>query len=413
MRPGPETRASERTAPPPIAPTGFWLYTLHLATVWGLALSNALSGLTLLWVGARWPAIRRTRAEWQASGMLALMRPLAMYCLVLLASIATSYRFGDSLVGAREILSLTTLPLAFLLVCGERRTRRVLDVLQIVTVMVALHGIGQYLFTDLGGLENRIRASFSHYMTYSGILLLGACICIGRWMASERDRLAVHVGSLITILVALGLSLTRHAWLAALVTLTIAFVVRFRRWLPAYAAGLGVLLFMVSQVAPGHWDRVTSIGSLSNPSNYDRLCMADAGLHMIADRPLLGIGPEMVEPYYPIYRHPTAPRAEVAHLHNTLLQLGAERGLLSVVSYLWLMIAALVLALRGLRSGGGIQGPRADLYFVSILAIIAFNVAGIFEANWRDTEVQRWMLFLLAIPACVSAREQTDDLSSS
>jgi O-antigen ligase len=48
---------------------------------------------------------------------------------------------------------------------------------------------------------------------------------------------------------------------------------------------------------------------------------------MVAERPLFGIGPDLVEARYPIYRHPTAPRYTVPHLHNDLLQLAAERGL--------------------------------------------------------------------------------------
>jgi hypothetical protein len=36
-----------------------------------------------------------------------------------------------------------------------------------------------------------------------------------------------------------------------------------------------------------------------------------------------------------------------------------------------------------------------------MLALVALNIAGIFEANWRDTEVQRWALFLLAVPVCL------------
>jgi O-antigen ligase len=109
----------------------------------------------------------------------------------------------------------------------------------------------------------------------------------------------------------------------------------------------------------------------------------------------------MVQQYYPIYKHPTAHRGDVKHLHNTLLQLAAERGLLSVVAYVWLMVAAFLLAYRRYRQEGSLGGERADLLLGVLLSLLALNIAGVFEANWRDTEIQRWTLFLLAVPVCI------------
>lgn len=380
---------------------GFWLFTLHLLTVWGLALSNIFQGLTLLWTIRWWRDLRFSTASLRAAGGDVLLKPFVLYVAVFIASALTSYQLETSLWELWELIGLTTLPLALLLVRGERRVRLVFDLLIWVTLALAVYGIAQYLFTDYGELSNRIPGPFGHYMTYSGVVLLGACLVLGRVMTRPPAQPAKNWPLLAVILIALGLTLTRNVWLAIFVVITIAFFMRFRRWLPAYAVTVALLLSLLATQAPQHWSRLTSIASLQDPSNYDRLCMAEAGLHMIADRPLFGIGPGMVEFYYPIYRHPTALRAEVMHLHNTVLQLAAERGLLSVGAYLWLMIAALWLCHRGYQRGGGLAGPRADLYLGVMLALVALNIAGIFEANWRDTEVQRWALFLLAVPVCL------------
>jgi O-antigen ligase len=151
--------------------------------------------------------------------------------------------------------------------------------------------------------------------------------------------------------------------------------------------------------------RVLSITDLRDASNYDRLCMVDAGLHMIAERPLFGIGPDTVQLRYPIYRNSTAPRFWVPHLHNTLLHLTAERGLSSLAAYVWLMAAPIALSVRRYRTQGRAKGPRADLYLGMVLAIAGFNLAGLFEYNWGDTEVQRLTLFLLALPFCLEMEE--------
>lgn len=384
---------------------GFWLFTLHLLTVWGIALSNVFQGLTLLWTLGRWRRLRPLVSSLQAAGAGLLMKPFVFYVAVFVASALMSYQVRTSLFELRALIGLTTLPLALLLVPGERRVRLVFDLLIWVTFALGIYGIAQYLFTDYGDLQNRIPGPFGHYMTYSGVVLLGACLVLARVMPKTTAQKAKNWLFLAAILTALGLTLTRNVWLAAFVVITIAFFMRFRRWLLLYAMAVVLLLSLVASLAPQHWSRLTSIVDLENPSNYDRLCMAEAGLHMIADRPLFGIGPGMVQYYYPIYRHPTAPRPAVKHLHNTLLQLAAERGLLSVGAYLWLMIAALWLCYRNYQRQGGLDGPRADLYLGVMLALVALNVAGVFEANWRDTEIQRWALFLLAVPVCLGNRE--------
>ncbi len=121
----------------------------------------------------------------------------------------------------------------------------------------------------------------------------------------------------------------------------------------------------------------------------------------------------MVKHRYAIYRPPAAPRYNVPHLHNSLLQLAAERGLPALGSYLGLTIAAMVLAWRRFRREGGRRGPRADLWIGALLAILAFNVAGLFENNWGDAEVQRTALFALAIPFCLEAAERDEEGSAN
>jgi O-antigen ligase len=133
--------------------------------------------------------------------------------------------------------------------------------------------------------------------------------------------------------------------------------------------------------------------------------MVKAGVRMVSERPLFGLGPDLVKRRYPIYREPTAPRFTVPHLHNSLLQLTAERGIASLAAYVWLMGAGLWGAWRRFRAEGGPWGGRADLYLGVLAAVVGFNFAGLFENNWGDTEVQRLVLFVLALPLCVHAIE--------
>jgi O-antigen ligase len=152
-----------------------------------------------------------------------------------------------------------------------------------------------------------------------------------------------------------------------------------------------------------------SIVDLRDVSNYDRICMAEAGLHMVRQRPLFGIGPNLVKELYPFYRHPTSPRLLVPHLHNAFLELAAERGLTSLLAYLWLMGGVVILGIRRYRQARREGRSTADLYLGVVLGLLAFNCAGLFEDNWSDAEVQRVALFLAGIPFCLPWNESAEE----
>lgn len=389
------------SGPPPRAErTGYWLFASHLLALFSIAASNALLALTLL--SLPWTA-RRRRISWRP--LAPMLVPLGAYVLFLLGSILASYAPRASVRSLTEIFTLSALLLAPLLVRGERPVRRLVDFLIGAAAVLACAGLAQYL-AGYGGIDQRIRGPFSHYMTFSGFLLITDLLLVASMLSRERWRRPWRWLALAAINIALLGSLTRNAWVALAVTLTVLVIARARRLLLAYVP-VALLFLLLAPVPLVH--RVLSIVDLQDTSNYDRLCMLDAGLAMIAERPLFGLGPEMIERRYPIYRPPTAPRYTIPHLHNNLLQLAAERGLPALVAYLALTAASFWLAWKRYRREGGAGGPRADLYLGVMLALLAFNVAGLFENNWGDTEVQRPLLFVLAIPFCLAAGGDEDE----
>ncbi len=372
---------------------GHWLYALHLLTVWALAISNICMALAVLGGLARgW------RTPWRR--FAPVLRPLGLYALFVLAAVAGSYDPRLSLVGARELLSLLTLPLAFVLLRDEeRRIRRLVDAMVAMGALLGAFGLGQLLL-GFGGLYQRIRGPFSHWMTFAGVLVVCLLLVAARLAHRPGDGRVWRWVALAIMAAALVRSLTRSAWVGLLLALVVLLALRAPRYLAAVPAA-GMLLVLLAPVPVV--ERMTSVFDVRGDSNYDRLCMAEAGLLMISEKPLFGLGPEMVRQRYPIYHHPSAPRGSTPHLHNTFLQIGAENGLPALLAYLWLMGGTAMLAFRRFRSEGGWSGGRADLYVGVVLVLLGFNLAGLFEDNWADTEVQRLVLFVLAIPHCLPA----------
>ncbi len=408
-------------------------YALHLFTVFGLALSNILLGITLA-LAPR--ALAERRVRWQV--LQPVLLPMGFYLVFLTASILLSYDVRTSLFSFGETFAMATLYLGPGLVRGERELRRLIDGMIAVAALLALRGLSQYLWMGFGELDQRIRGPFSHYMTFSGVLLICDVLLVTQMVCGRAARSVWRWAALALINVALVGTMTRGAWVALGGTLLYLLAVYGRRgardWRgPAgdrpgnrpgerpeapraprhrgrrYAAICALALLAVYLSAPASvLRRASSIFDLRDPSNYDRLCMIDAGLHMIAERPFVGLGPDMVDHRYEIYRQPTAPRYSVPHLHNSFLEMAAERGLPSLAAYLWMMIAGVRLALRRYRAEGGLAGGRAELYLGSVLALLAFNLAGLFENNWGDAEVKRLALFALMMPFCLALADAED-----
>ena len=385
---------------------GFWLFVSHLVTTFGIALSNFLLFFTLIWA-----AIRRRRLHFGSGDedrrRRRILLPLSLYAGCFVLSAVFSYDPATSLQELSTLYAVLTLPLALLLVRGERQVRVAIVSLVGISAVLALYGLTQFAFTDYGPLHQRIPGPFSHYMTFSGVLLLGLALIAGRLSSAGGWRSGVNWVGLALVGGALALTLTRSAWVGAFALAVAAMALQRRRVFLGFAAALVLAAASLAAVAPTlwptYWQRATSMIELRYPSNYDRLCMLWAGGQMIADRPFTGIGPAMVREWYPAYRHPTSVRARVKHLHNTFVHMAASRGIPSLLAYLWLMAAAAAMAFEGYRREGGRAGPRADLYLGVLFALLALNVAGLFEANWRDTEIQRWTLFLLALPVILRA----------
>ena len=127
-----------------------------------------------------------------------------------------------------------------------------------------------------------------------------------------------------------------------------------------------------------------------------RLEMLDVGVRMIRDHPLFGVGPErVVAEFESYYRGEDLEDLYTGHLHNNFVQIAAERGLLCLAAFLWLLFRIGLDMTRGARS----TAPWRKWSAVSGLSVlVAFVSAGLFEYNFGDSEVLMLFLFFVSIP---------------
>jgi O-antigen ligase len=322
-------------------------------------------------------------------------KPFVFLFLVLaLLTIASAVFSRDPAASARHLGGLglfLLVPATIDLVDSPSRGRTLVLAFAASALVLSLYGVWQF-FHGGGDLHSRIRSTLSHYMTFSGLAVLAGSLLLGFGLeARGRGR---RLGLLALVpLAAVLLTFTRNAYVGLVAALVLYAAVRR----PALLAPIAAALVAVYLLAPtGIRDRIRSTADLSDPTNRDRIAMAKAGWRMVRENPVFGLGNDMVQPYYPLYREPGAPRWDVPHLHDNVIQLAAANGPFAAAAYLAIVGLFLARAIGLVRRRD--EPERASLWAGALIAGAAISVAGLFEYNFGDTEVEMATLIVLALP---------------
>jgi len=377
--------------------------TSLLGFVAALQISIAASGILLtialgLWIALLVAARERPSAPPFFGALIA-------YAAMTMVSVAFSLDRAISIVDSKEVLLFLVVPVVYRLARGQR-AQTVATIIVTVGAASAVFGVVQYGILEYDVLGQRVRGTMGHYMTYSGLLVLVIALAGGRLLFDKRERIWSAL-VMPALLVALALTLTRSAWVGACAALGLLFLIKDLRLI----AVLPVLAALFIAFAPPQLtDRLYSTFDLQDPTNRDRVAMARAGVRMIEDHPLTGVGPDMVKEVYPEYRDASAVQENNPHLHNVPLHIAAERGVPALL--VWLGFLALVV--RDLI--GRLKVPdTAALAAAGLAAVAGMLAAGMFEYNFGDSEFLMLFLVLITLPHAVAQKPVAapDDGSSS
>ena len=359
---------------------------LLLAFVAALQVSIALANILLTATLLGWAGIRlRDRALPSAPPFFLA---LTAYALLTLIAAAFSVDPAESFVDSRQLLLFLIVPAVYDLARGGRAST-VADVIISVGAASAAFGIVQYGVLHYDNLGQRPQGALTHYMTYSGVLMLVICTAAARLIFGSRDRLwpALVMPALV---VALALTFTRNAWIGACAAVGLLFVLKDFR----LSALLPVILAALFVVAPeGLLNRLTSTFNAQDPANQDRFAMIEIGALIVRDHPLTGVGPNMVPRVYADYRPDYAVNEVNPHLHNVPLQIAAERGLPAAAVWFWFAGALAVTLFRMFR-----QKRERVLAAAALASVVAMFAAGLFEYNFGDSEFLMLFLVLVTLP---------------
>jgi putative inorganic carbon (HCO3(-)) transporter len=244
----------------------------------------------------------------------------------------------------------------------------------------------------------RAKGFFSIYMTLGGSLLIGLTLILATFAVGARAGRLLQAASGVLAVVALALTYVRSAWVGlGLSLLVVSGLARRFVLLLVLVAATAAVLAVPSPVQK----RALSIVDPTDPTARERFLFWDAGRRMVEDAPLLGLGPGGVKHHYPQYRDPSARRPATGHLHNNVVQIAAERGLIGLAAWLAIWVAFFVQAGRIYARLPATRLDDRALVAGSLAAVAGFHAAGMFEYNFGDSEVIGLVWVVMAFPFVV------------
>jgi len=374
-----------------------WIFALTLASAAAVLFSIAAAQILLVAALAVCLAARPVSFRWPSYFL-----PLAAFMAATLLSLAMSPDARPGIWAVRKFWLFSMGLLASHFVSSERRAVIAMRVLVAAGGLSSLIGVVEFpffyrRFLQTGLLKydpmvlDRITGTMGHPMTFSGEQLLVWCAAVPALAAlGWKWALPISVTA-----AALVLSFTRSVWIGAA-----AGILAVGRFVPRRVLIIVVTPLLIVGIAasPLIYHRVSmSFGPQFAPDT-SRLVMLEVGSRMIQDRPLFGIGPERIHEEFPRYYRGADLDKEVpyyGHLHNNVVQIAAERGLLCLATFFWLLLE-LYRNLIGMAKASDAGNRWIPLS--AIAALSGFTVAGFFEYNFGDSEVLLLLLFIVSVP---------------
>ncbi len=261
------------------------------------------------------------------------------------------------------------------------------------------------------------KGNFSHHLTYGGYLLicfplLGSLIFCKDWNPFTRSITTTIV---ILVLLAIFSSLGRSIWLGTIVTAAILIF----RLSPKIMFSLTIFVFAIGsylylqfseksfQISTPNYRlelvKKRIISGFKLKSNQDRILMWESGLAAIKDHFWLGIGYDNDEKIIPSYRehisHRTGHRfwtKSSTGVHNIYLQTWINYGVFGFLGFLSIFFIFLSQCIKTLSKTTPFSFENSVLW-AGISGVSGFMIAGFFENNFRDGEVQTMLLILIGL----------------
>lgn len=318
------------------------------------------------------------------------------YLVVEIWSLIFSQDRWTSLIYFRRMLLIPIVYLAADNVASERFAKLLIAALIGVMAILGIWGIYKYLGGP-GGLAGRVSLR-QHYMTSGGLLMMVGAFSVAYAVSSApwRIRLCAAFATL-SIILTMIFTYTRSSWLGFIGSLIIIGMILSRKTIAVFLLAAALLLAL----GPADLrDRAMSIVDPQHARNLERTYMWQSGLAIIRDYPWTGVGDIDFNKIYARYKSPQA-RESAGHLHNNFLMLGATLGLPGLLAMLALFARIIAVELNIVRRVAPASWFCRSTAVAAFACFIGFQINGLFEWNFGDTEIAMLLWFTIGLALAV------------
>ena len=374
----------------------FTLFLFTASSMFSISISQVSAGvggffwllrthLTDTWKEQRWP----------------LGIPFGLFVLACLIAVVNAYDVNYSYSSLKKLLEF--LIFFWVLNCvRDNNLRNSLSLILITSATLAgLFGLYQYWqafefiqkYSIFVITENRAEGTLSTYMTFAGLLMLAGVIALAKILFQKPTHKWL-LGSIGIITLSFLLNLSRHTWFGFLIALI--FLVFF--WRKKILLLIPIILLVIYVASPlSVQQRVKSTLSGEDRTFTMRTALWKGGWKIFKDYPLTGCGFRCVDLVNSQYPDPTGYIARFRGMHNNLIQVAVDTGILGVTAWLGIWFYFF----RFLYHKAITLEKNANERWVilgSAAAMLAFLAAGFFETNFYDSEVAMLLYFIMALP---------------
>ncbi|HDZ26695.1 hypothetical protein LCGC14_1060330 [marine sediment metagenome] len=315
--------------------------------------------------------------------------PLIIYIALSLISSLLSVNIEASLKDSKELLLFLIVPIIYTGFPKENTLKKTKLALLASAYLSCLYSLFYFFFKASPG--ERITGFMGHHMTQGGLLLLFSCMALSMLLIThDRIRYLWGLGFLLSLF-ALIFTQNRNAWVGLVIAASLILFLYKPKTLIIVPLAVGLFYLVSPQPIK---NRALSIFSLKK--NELRIEYMRVGIKIIKEYPLFGTGPDTVDM---VFQNPKYELSEGAkrlpHLHNNILQIGAERGIPTLLAWLIFMAWAFISLIKLLKNKDPTLYP---LTIAALAALLALFTAGLFEYNFADSEITMLFLYIITIP---------------
>ena len=289
------------------------------------------------------------------------------------------------------------------LIRDEKKLKLALGLFLFASLIAALAGIFQALFgfdfiyfrepIVRGEAYQRITGPYKHYNDFGTFLLpsvpLALAVLVEQCSGGRKVRTALAAVLLAVLAAALGLTVSRSAFIGALASILV-FSSFFKWRLRAYLA-VGVLAAAIAISPTPLGERTRQIFDPVLGSTSERMMLLKTTFAMVKESPLFGLGINTYSDHFPEFRPAGYPA--IMYAHNSYAQMAAEIGFAGLFFYMLFIFRFI---------GRGAARVTGVVHAALLAAVAGLLVNALFESLLQSTQLRTLFWCLLGLAAAVT-----------